>query len=202
MLATAPLTIDGDDTDWASLPGSVIEADAFHCGTELWSGPGDYAADWRLAFDDENLYLQATVTDDVAVRNPVSTGNIRSGDTITVSLGTGSGERDQALVADDFDTCPKRGASRDDPGPGEPGVPVESDFHLAFIPAATTSPCGSPKGEGKGGSRKTTPSTRVSITAAATELEGGSFLLEAAVPWTSIGLDGARQVTGSETRGS
>ncbi len=201
VLATAPLTIDGDDTDWAALPGSVIEADAFHCGTELWSGPDDYAADWRLAFDDENLYLQATVTDDVAVRNAVSTGDIRNGDTVTVSLGTGSGERDQALVADEFATCPERGASRINPGSGQPGVPLESDFHLAFIPAGSGVAVWFAQGNGQGEFSDDDSLDSSVISAAATELGEGSFLLEAAVPWVSIGLDEAPPQLGVRLEG-
>ena len=201
VLATAPLTIDGDDTDWASMPGSVIEADAFHCGTELWTGPDDYAADWRLAFDEENLYLQATVTDDVEVRNPVSTGEIRRGDTVTVSLGTGSGDRDQPLVPDEFATCPERRASRLNPGSGQPGVPLESDFHLAFIPSGSGVAAWFTQGNGQGEFSDDDSLDSSVIPAAATELEGGSFFLEAAVPWTSIGLDGAPTQLGVRLEG-
>lgn len=201
LKATAPPTVDGDVAEWASLPGSVIESDAFHCGTALWSGPDDYAANWRLVWDEENLYVLATVTDDVAVRNPVPTGNIRKGDTITVSLGTESGERDRALVADNFDTCRNRNASRPDPEPGEPGVPVESDFHLAMIPGGNDVVLWFAQGRGQGGFTEEDSIESSSITAAATELEGGSFLLEAAVPWAAIGLDGPPSELGVRLEG-
>ncbi len=201
LKATAPPTVDGDVAEWASLPGSVIESDAFHCGTAFWSGPDDYAANWRLVWDEENLYVLATVTDDVAVRNPVPTGNIRKGDTITVSLGTESGERDRALVADNFDTCRNRNTSRPDPEPGEPGVPVESDFHLAMIPGGNDVVLWFAQGRGQGGFTEEDSIESSSITAAATELEGGSFLLEAAVPWAAIGLDGPPSELGVRLEG-
>ena len=179
-----PPTIDGDEADWAALPGAVI-ASVMHCGTDVWSDPADYEANWRLAWDDQNLYLMATVTDDIENRNPVSTSDIRAGDTITVSLGTEPAPRDQALVEDEFATCEERRKTVDNPGAGEPGVPLESDFHLAFIPGATWFA----QGDGQGEFNPENSIEPVAIVADAVELEGGGFQLEAAVPWSAIGLD-------------
>jgi hypothetical protein len=187
LRAATPPTIDGEDAEWAALPGAVITS-VLHCGTAAWSGAADYEANWRLAWDDENLYLLATVTDDIGVRTPAATSAILRGDTITISMGTGPGQRDRAIVGDGFATCPERGSSRDLPDPGEPGAPTESDFHLAFIPdeneVATWFVQG---GEEPPFTGAIDPSA---ITAEAVELGGGSFRLEATVPWEAIGLSG------------
>ena len=181
----APLNIDGDDGDWTSLSGEAISSDVLHCGTAAWSGPDDYEATWRLAWDDEGLYLLVVVTDDVRMRNPASTGDIRMGDTITVSLGTGPGPWDQELFEDGLATCQE--GTRENPGPGEPGVPSELDFHAALIPDGDEVAVWFAQGNGQGPFEDAIPSP---IRTAATELGGGGFQLEAVVPWEAIGLDG------------
>ena len=185
--ASEPPTIDGDDAEWAALSGAVITS-LFHCGTSVWSTPADYEALWRLAWDDRNLYLLAIITDDIGVRTPAATAEILRGDTITISMGTGPGQRGQALVGDGFATCPDRANSRDLPDPGEPGFPLESDFHLAFIPDGEEVAIWFIQGgEELPFTGAIDPSA---ITAEAVELGGGSFRLEAAVPWTAIGISG------------
>jgi CHAT domain/Carbohydrate family 9 binding domain-like len=196
--ASEPLTIDSDDAEWAALRGGVI-ASVFHCGDDVWSGLDDYDANWRLAWDDQKLYLLATVTDDVEARNPVSTSTIREGDTITVSLGTEPASRDQPLVEDGFGTCKERGDSFTNPGAGEPGVPLESDFHLALIPGDNEVATWFAQGDGQGAFTGSIDAS--AIITETVELEDGGFQLEAAIPWAAIGLDGAPAELGVRLEG-
>lgn len=83
-LAAAP-SIDASLTDW---PDGTAVGSAFQVySAPSWDGSDDIDADWRLGWDDANLYIFVTVTDDTHVQT--QTGNqIFKGDGVSLQIDT------------------------------------------------------------------------------------------------------------------
>ncbi len=66
LRAPSPLTIDGALDEWADVPVfSANTARQFLRGAALWRGPDVDSFDLQIMWDDDNLYLAATVRDPV-----------------------------------------------------------------------------------------------------------------------------------------
>jgi len=66
---THPVTIDGDLSDWAGVPGfTMAEPKYFFVGQGMsaakWGGPKDLSATFRMVWDEQYLYIAVVVTDD------------------------------------------------------------------------------------------------------------------------------------------
>ena len=104
--------IDGNFGEWG-LPVYPVANVVF--GASNWSGTSDLSGSLMVAWDDYNLYLAATVVDDVYAPNP-SGRYLYQGDDIEVQLDTklSSDYYVQTLSADDFQV----GVSPGSPDPG------------------------------------------------------------------------------------
>jgi hypothetical protein len=98
-LPVAP-TIDGDVSEWASLPNSI---DQVSYRPENWTGPADNNAQYALGWDANNLYLAAHVTDDVHVQTELG-DLIFKGDSLEILFDADlAGDFDETkLSADDY----------------------------------------------------------------------------------------------------
>ena len=66
---TQPITIDGDLSDWTSVPGFTMAQEKFFfvgqgMSSAKWGGPKDLSATFRVQWDEKYLYLAIQVTDD------------------------------------------------------------------------------------------------------------------------------------------
>lgn len=81
--STAPV-IDGVlDDDWPTGPTLTVGADDVMSGTAIEGG----GAGFRLAWDDQKLYLHATVTDPTPMRNPYTGADVWNGDAVELLIG-------------------------------------------------------------------------------------------------------------------
>lgn len=114
MVATAltqPLQIDGDLSEWASMPCTTIDKaeQALFGNLAGWSGPADLSARVCFAWGTDNLYVGMEVMDDIIVQTKRST-DLWRGDHIELWLDT------QLQTDFDSDTF------------------TEDDFQLGFSP--------------------------------------------------------------------
>lgn len=161
-LAAAPV-IDADVGDWA--PGTVaagaVASPFLVYSAPAWDGSDDLAADWRLGWDADNLYLFVTVTDDTHVQT--QTGNqIFNGDGISLQ----------------FDT--QRAA---DLGPGLSPDDIQIDLSagdFAGVPPVAFRFRGSADGR-----MSDAPGARIALAGRPT---GSGYVIEAAIPWVDLGV--------------
>ncbi|MCP4424167.1 MAG: hypothetical protein GY803_06725, partial [Chloroflexi bacterium] len=95
-----PPTIDGDLSEWA---GAATVESAFRVyNHSSWDGTDDVTAVWSLAWDADNLYFAARVTDDAHVQT--QTGNqIFRGDSVDMQLDMDrNGDYGATVSPDDF----------------------------------------------------------------------------------------------------
>jgi hypothetical protein len=152
---TTPI-IDGVLSEWSDVPATTSQYRVF--SSDGWDGTDDLDAVWRLAWDEQNLYLAAEVEDDVHVQT--QTGNqIFRGDSLDIQI----------------DTNPAAGARRVNP----------QTFQIIFSPGnfTTLSPTFFRfQGTASGAIVDAPPAA---IRVAAQKVTGG-YLLEAAVPWSAL----------------
>ena len=68
---TGPVVLDGYLDEWSVLPVLVRDViDLSGAANRLWTGPEDLSFRFGTAYDDENVYLAAEVTDDHGVFDP------------------------------------------------------------------------------------------------------------------------------------
>lgn len=83
-LPTTP-TIDADLSEWAGVPTWTSDSIVFTAPT--WDGSDDLTATWQLGWDEFNLYVAASVLDDIHAQN--QTGNtIFRGDSLDMQFDT------------------------------------------------------------------------------------------------------------------
>jgi len=154
-LGVAP-TIDGDLGEW-SLGAFAIDEVVFGAG--LRTDAADLSGSAMLGWDSSNLYVGATVKDDVYVQN-ASGAQLFKGDSLELLLDRQVADDyyDDSLSPDDY----QLGIS---PGQGTPGSSPES---YLWYPAANA---GAPAG--------------VQIAAKAT---ADGYQVEAAIPWSIFGI--------------
>lgn len=151
---TAPL-IDGDLGEWTGtnypVPYKVYDPD------NTWTGPDDLAADFRISWDADFLYLAVQVTDDIHAQNE-SSDTIFKGDDVDLQI--------DADLAGDFTLD---SLSEDDGQVGlSPGnLQNHSPESYIWLPA-----------------HRETSNTGINI--AATKTTRG-YNLESAIPWAALG---------------
>jgi Carbohydrate family 9 binding domain-like len=159
MFATPP-TIDGALTEWNGV-ASVSSAYRVY-SVAGWDGSEDVTAVWQLGWDNDNLYVAVTVTDDTHVQT-ASGNQIFRGDSVDMQFDTArNADFGDGLSPDDFQITLS------------PGDFAGSD-PTAFRYQGTT---GGAILDAPGGNR---------ITVAAQQTSTG-YLLEAAIPWTDLSV--------------
>ena len=98
---TQPITIDGDLSDWTSVPGFTMAQEKFFfvgqgMSSAKWGGPKDLSATFRVQWDEKYLYLAIQVTDD-KVTEPHGS--------LVAGTETGSWDDDGVEVMLDEDGC-------------------------------------------------------------------------------------------------
>ena len=155
----SPPRIDGDLSDWA---GAAATESAFLVYThDSWDGTDDVTAVWQLAWDANNLYIAVQVTDDTHVQT--QTGNqIFRGDSVDMQFDTDrNGDYGDGLSPDDYQITFS---------PGDfAGLPPS-----AFRFQGTSN-----------GRILDAPGHSVTVAAQQTAL---GYNLEAAIPWSDLGL--------------
>lgn len=155
--AAAPPTIDGNLNDW---PETMRVEAAFRVyENEAWDGSEDVTAVWQLAWDNTNLYLGVTVTDDALVQT--QTGNqLFRGDSVSLQIDTDSADDGETLVSPD-------------------------DFQLDFSPGDfSTLPPATFRFRGTADNRML-DALGYAITVRAQQTADG-YVIEAAVPWLDL----------------
>ena len=99
FFSSAP-TIDGNLSEWPGVTPVLAAHRTFEAAS--WDGSEDLTAAWQLAWDNSNLYLAVTVSDDVHAQN--QSGNlIFQGDSVDMQLDTDrQGDLSNSLSSDDF----------------------------------------------------------------------------------------------------
>lgn len=148
--------IDGFPGEWGSTPAMPLTR--IQQGPENFSGPQDFAAAARLAWDDNNLYLLYEVTDDIHVQE-LNSYELFNGDEVELWLDANLALdfNDNNLNGDDYQFGFSAGRT---PGAGAEGVvwypQRRGDWNNQIMVAAQ------PQGQG--------------------------YVLEAAIPWSILGL--------------
>lgn len=95
-----PPDIDSRLDEWSGVP--IVSSNYLVYRSSVWDGSDDLIANWQLAWDNEHLYLAATVIDDIHVQN--QTGNtIFRGDSLDIQIDTNrSDDFGPSLSPDDF----------------------------------------------------------------------------------------------------
>lgn len=160
-----PFAIDGDLADWTNVPVASVLSGAPHVtiGKNNWKSPADLSATIHLAWPNEFLFVAAQVSDDV-LRQSQRGANLWKGDHIELYL----------------DTAPDAEPQRTALGAGQfhfgfsPGNFQNTGDALADLPPEATvfSPANG---------------TANGVLVAAKRSENG-YTLEAAIPWTMLGL--------------
>ncbi len=97
---SSPPVIDGDLTEWTDVPTTTSSYQVY--AHSSWDGTKDVSAAWQLGWDEANLYVAVTVTDDTHVQT--QTGNqIFRGDSVDMQFDTDrAGDYGPTLSPDDF----------------------------------------------------------------------------------------------------
>jgi len=154
-VTTAPV-IDCTLSDWAALPDRI---DQVTYRPENWTGASDNSADYNIAWDANNLYIGAHVTDDVHAQ--IALGELLfKGDSLELLFDSNlAGDfNDNVLSADDYQI----GFT---PGENKVGGP---DAYLWFPKVKAGRPANTP--------------------VSGCEDTGQGFFLETAIPWATFGV--------------
>ena len=156
----SPPIIDAILDEWTGLPASNSSSIVFTSST--WDGSDDLEVSWQLAWDENNLYVAATVVDDIHAQN--QTGNtIFRGDSLDMQIDTNrAGDYGPALSPDDFQIT------------FSPG-----DF--AGLPSSAF------RFQGTAGGDMLDATTEHNILVAA-QPQGGGYILEASIPWRDLNV--------------
>lgn len=158
---TTPPTVDGAITEWPSdWPTYRSSFQVYNANS--WDGSDDVEAIWRLAWDDNNLYVAVEVSDNLHVQT--QTGNqIFRGDSVDLQVDTDrAGDFGPGLNLDDFQINLSPGNFNDIP---------PSAFR--FQGTADGKVLDAPGGH--------------HVTVAAQKTTAG-YILEAAIPWSDLNL--------------
>ena len=162
--ALVPVTIDGDLSDWeGAKPGPFPASFLTYTATKSiqYGGPEDLAGQFSFAWDADNFYIAADITDDIHVQLPSTRGyQLYKGDDLEIWFDTD--------LAGDFTS---REANKDDFQLGlSPG-----DFGALGPEAVFWNP-----------DRLAVRNNLVRV-ASQRKANGKGYLLEAAVPWSAFG---------------
>jgi hypothetical protein len=157
--ATPPV-IDGDGSEWSAQP--VYSSPYVVFTHREWDGTEDLEATWQIAWDDNYLYLLATVVDDLHIQT--QTGRTAyQGDSVELQIDTGrTGNFSPTLSPDDFQISLS---------PGD----FANIFPSAWRFQGTSD-----------GQMLDAPGTHNILVAAQRSQNG--YILEAAIPWQDINL--------------
>ena len=87
--ALMPPAIDGDLSDWAGSSPNPVKVPYFSAGNSLWKGTQDLSASFYFAWDANDFYVGAIITDDVHVQLPTTRGyNLYYGDDVELWFDT------------------------------------------------------------------------------------------------------------------
>jgi serine/threonine protein kinase len=88
--ALTPLSIDGNLSDWqGASPGPFAAPFVTYQKGRTWAGPDDVSATFNFAWDNDNFYIGATITDNVHIQNIKTRGyDLYYGDDIEVWFDT------------------------------------------------------------------------------------------------------------------
>ena len=167
-MMAAPPTVDGDLAEWSSIAAAASSTNRVYSAAG-WDGSDDLTAVWQLAWDNSNLYVAVTVTDDTHVQT-ASGNQIFRGDGVDMQF-------DTVRDADFGD-----GLSPD-------------DFQITLSPGdfAGSSPTAFRYRGTAGGAILDAPGGH-NVTVAAQQT-GTGYTLEAAIPWTDLNLTPAAGLT-------
>ena len=156
----APPTIDGNLAEWSGV-ATVTSANRVY-SVAGWDGSADLTAVWQLAWDNNNLYVAVTVTDDIHVQT-ASGNQIFRGDSVDMQFDTlRDADYGNDLSPDDFQITLSPG---DFAGSGPTAFRYQGTASGAILDAP-------------GGNNVTV----------AAQQSGTGYTLEAAIPWTNLNL--------------
>lgn len=154
-----PFVIDGDLTGWADIPPFVSAYTVFQ--QPWWDQSDDLDAFWRLAWDDEHLYIGVVIVDDVHVQTQQVQTAYR-GDSLEIQIDTNyASDPDSLINEDDFQLILSPG-----------------DFNQIRPNAFRFQGNTSQRMEG-------VPGHEINVSAVKTDT---GYVLEAAIPWADIDL--------------
>ncbi|MCA9918806.1 MAG: hypothetical protein KC445_12685 [Anaerolineales bacterium] len=155
-----PPTIDGNLGDW---PGTIVAQSANRVYSVAgWNGSADCTAVWQLSWDNGNLYIAVTVTDDTHVQT-ASGNQIFRGDSVDMQFDTArDADFGPGLSPDDFQITLSPG---DFAGVGPTAFRFQGTASGAILDA---------------------PGGNI-VTVAAQQTATG-YTLEAAIPWSDLNL--------------
>ena len=163
----APPTIDGSLGEWDGVVAASSSSRVYTVAG--WDGSEDLTAVWQLAWDNANLYVAVTVTDDTHVQT-ASGNQIFRGDSVDMQFDTArEADFGDGLSPDDFQITLSPG---DFAGSGP----------SAFRYQGTTS-----------GSILDAPGGN--SVAVAAQQTGSGYTLEAAIPWSDLNLTPSQSLT-------
>lgn len=161
--ALAPINIDGDLSDWKGSTPNPVAASFVTLNKQAWGGENDLSSQFYFAWDDQNFYIGAVVTDDVHVQLPSTRGyQLYKGDDIEVWFDTNL----------DGDFTVNRGN--------------EDDFQLG-LSAGNFSDLGPEAVFWNPTPRSADRNQMVRVAAKPRPGTAGGYTLEAAVPWAAFG---------------
>lgn len=165
--ATTPPTIDGNLGDW---PGTIAASSANRVyNVAGWDGTADCTAVWQLAWDNGNLYVAVTVTDDTHVQT-ASGNQLFRGDSVDMQFDTNrDADFGAGLSPDDFQITLSPG---DFAGSGPTAFRYQGTASGAILDA---------------------PGGNI-VTVAAQQTATG-YTLEAAIPWSDLNLTPGQGLT-------
>ena len=167
-IMAAPPTVDGDLAEWSSIAAAASSTNRVY-SVAGWDGSDDLTAVWQLAWDNSNLYVAVTVTDDTHVQT-ASGNQIFRGDGVDMQFDTvRDADFGDGLSPDDFQITLS---------PGD----FAGSSPTAFRYRGTT-----------GGAILDAPGGH-NVTVAAQQTDTG-YTLEAAIPWTDLNLTPAAGLT-------
>lgn len=159
-MLTTPPNIDGSLAEWGGVD-TVSSAYRVY-SVAGWDGSDDLTAVWQLAWDNSNLYVAVTVTDDIHVQT-ASGNQIFRGDSVDMQFDTArNADFGDGLSPDDFQITLS---------PGDFGSSVPTAFRYRGT---------------AGGAILDAPGGN-SVTVAAQQT-GTGYTLEAAIPWTDLNV--------------
>jgi hypothetical protein len=155
---TRPFVIDGDVAEWGDFPSP---ASVFTVHTIAgWDGSDDVSAFWRLAWDDQFLWVMALVVDDMHVQTQ-SGNQIFRGDSLELQLDT------------------RRDLYRDYHSPATFQIVLSPGDFAALPPSAFRF-----RGQ-ESGQMRDAPGHNIAVAA---RKSADGYVLEAAIPWSDLAM--------------